>query len=105
MHFNLMERKKTGQIKELISNLWLILLYTVQLLISDVYTNFKILGQVVPEKSLTKISIFITLKCEIEKGKIENKANINLSTMILFTVIHLVVIVYTKFEDSSGLRC
>ena len=30
--------------------------------------NFKILGQVVPEKSLTKISIFITLEREIEKG-------------------------------------
>ena len=33
--------------------------------------NFKILGQVVPEKSLTKISIFITL--EIEKRKKEGK--------------------------------
>ena len=32
--------------------------------------NFKILGQVVPEKSLTKISIFIM---EIEKGKIEKE--------------------------------
>ena len=31
--------------------------------------NFKILGQVVPEKFLTKISIFIPLECEIEKGK------------------------------------
>ena len=29
--------------------------------------NFKILGQVVPGKSLTKISIFITLEREIEK--------------------------------------
>ena len=36
-------------------------LYTVQLLISDV-PNFKILGQVVLEKSLTKISICITLE-------------------------------------------
>ena len=31
--------------------------------------NFKILDQVVPEKSLTKISIFITLEWQIEKGK------------------------------------
>ena len=31
--------------------------------------NFKILGQVVLEKSLTKISIFITLESEIEKRK------------------------------------
>ena len=29
--------------------------------------NFKILGQEVPGKSLTKISIFITLEREIEK--------------------------------------
>ena len=35
--------------------------------------NFKILGQVVPEKSLTKISIFITLEIEIEAGKIEKE--------------------------------
>ena len=35
--------------------------------------NFKILGQVVPENSLTKISIFITLEREMEKGKIEKE--------------------------------
>ena len=35
--------------------------------------NFKILGQAVPEKSLTKISIFITLEGEIEKQKIEKE--------------------------------
>ena len=35
--------------------------------------NFKILGQVVPEKSLTKISIFITLELDIEKRKIEKE--------------------------------
>ena len=29
--------------------------------------NFKIQGQVIPEKSLTKISIFIILEREIEK--------------------------------------
>ena len=34
--------------------------------------NFEILGQVVPEKSLTKISIFITLERK-KKGKIEKK--------------------------------
>ena len=35
--------------------------------------NFKILGQVVPVKSLTKISIFITLERENEKEKIEKE--------------------------------
>ena len=53
--------------------------------------NFKILGQEVHEKSLTKISIFITLELEIEKGnKMKRKAKINLSTLILFSVMHLV---------------
>ena len=58
----LFERKKKGQIKGLISHMWLILLYTVQPVIPDIVPNFEILGQVVPEKSLTKISILITLE-------------------------------------------
>ena len=67
--------------------------------------NFKILGQVFPEKYLTKISLFITLERK-KKGKIKKKAKLNLSTLVLFTVMHLVVlIVYTKFEDSSTNRC
>ena len=40
-HFNLLERKKNGQIKGLMSKMLLILLYTVQLVISDVCTNFQ----------------------------------------------------------------
>ena len=43
----------------LISNTWLILLNIVEIVINEVLPSFKILGQVVPEKSLTKISIFI----------------------------------------------
>ena len=35
--------------------------------------NFKILGQVIPEKSLTKISIFIILEREKEKVKKKRK--------------------------------
>ena len=46
----LLERKKNGQIKGLISNVWLILCYTVPSFVP----NLKILGQVVPEKSLTE---------------------------------------------------
>ena len=34
--------------------MWLILCYTVQLVITKLVPNFKILGQVVPEKSLTE---------------------------------------------------
>ena len=40
-HYNLLERKKNGQIKGLISNMWLILLYTVQLVIPDFCTKFQ----------------------------------------------------------------
>ena len=38
--------------------------------------NFEILGQVVPEKSLTKISISITLERK-KKGKIKKKVKLN----------------------------
>ena len=58
-HTTLIGKKGNGQIKGLIINMWLNFLYTVQLVISDVC---KILGQVVLEESLTKISIFITLE-------------------------------------------
>ena len=69
-------------------------------------TNLKILGQLVPEKSLTKISIFIIhYKIgEIEKRK-NRKRRQKLSTLVLFTVIHLIVlIVYIKFEDCGTHR-
>ena len=52
----MLERKKRGQIKGLICHMRLILSYLM------LVPNFKILDQVVPEKSLTKISIFITLE-------------------------------------------
>ena len=41
--------------------------------LSSFVLNFRILIQIVSEKSLTKISIFITLKCLIEKGNKINK--------------------------------
>ena len=52
--------KKNGQIKELISNMWLIFNTIYNLSYQMLVQNFKVLCQVVPEKSLTKISIFIT---------------------------------------------
>ena len=81
--------------------MWLILLYIVEIVINQVLPSFKILRQVVPEKSLTKISIFIILKCEIEKSeKWKKNAKINLSTLVSFSVIQLVaLILYIKFED------
>ena len=49
---NFVREKENGQIKGLISNMWLILLYTVKLFITKLC--IKILGQVVPEISLTE---------------------------------------------------
>ena len=46
----------------MISSCVLFLFYTIQQVIPNVCTNFKILGTVVPEKSLTQISLGITLE-------------------------------------------
>ena len=56
-----MERKQKRRIKEMISMTLLILSYTIQLVVSNICTKFQFLGAVVPEKSLTQISICITL--------------------------------------------
>ena len=67
--------------------------------------NFKILGKAVPEKSLKKISHIHYIGLSDRKMKNRKRRQKNLSTLVLFTVIHLVVlIVYTKFEDCSTFR-
>ena len=64
--------------------------------------NFKILSQVVNEKSLSKISMLITYIGVRDRKKFKK----NLSTLGLFSIIHLVVVIlYTKFEDSSTSKC
>ena len=86
-------------------NMWLIFYTQYNLSYLMFVPNFKILGQVVLEKSLTIISICITLE-RWKKEKKKKKAKLNFSTLVLITVIHLVVlIVYTKFEDCSTQRC
>ena len=66
--------------------------------------NFKILGQIY-EKSMTKIAIFIPWSERLKKEKIEKEGKINLSTLVLFSVLHLVVLImYTKFKDSGSNR-
>ena len=101
-------RKEKGKIKGLISHMWLILLYTVQPVIptSMFVPNFKILCQVDPEKSLTKIFIYTLPWSErLKKEKIEKEGKINLSTLVLFSVMHLVVyMLYTKFKNSDSNR-
>ena len=60
--------------------------------------NFKILGTVVPEKSLTQISLCITLEGEMEKWK--KMVKINLSVLVFCPTIYLATLkVYKKFED------
>ena len=55
-------KQENEQIKGLICHMWLILYYTERLVIPYVVINCKVLGQIVSEKSLTKISICITLE-------------------------------------------
>ena len=67
--------------------------------------NFKILGQVVTEKSLTKLPYSLPWSERLKKEKIEKEGKINLSTLVLFSVMHLVVLMlYTKFKDSGSNR-
>ena len=86
--------------------MWLNLLHTVQLVISDVCTKFQ------NSRSSSSCEIFDEnfhihfIGVRDRKKKQKKKAKIKLSTLILFTVIHLVVlIVYTIFEDCSNHRC
>ena len=68
----LSQKKKNGQRNRLISTMWLILLYTVQLIITkyfDFIPNFKILSQAAPKRPLTKnINRQIYKQCD-KKGK------------------------------------
>ena len=62
-HTNLNGKKEKWTNKEtLISNMWLNFYTQYNLSYLMFVPNIKILGKVVPEKSLTKISIFITLE-------------------------------------------
>ena len=58
----MLERKKKGQIKGLISHMWLILLYTEQPVIPDVCTKFQNPRSSSSREIFDKISIFITLE-------------------------------------------
>ena len=68
--------------------------------------NFKILRAKVPEKSLTQISLCITLEWEMEKRKNGKKiVKINLSIFVFCPTIYLATLkVYKKFEDFGSQR-
>ena len=68
--------------------------------------NFKILGQVVPEKSLTKIFIFITWSERIGKKNGQIKGLIKNMWLILCYTIQLIIPdVYTKFQNPRSSSC
>ena len=97
----LYERKKNGQIKGKISRRWPILYITIQLVITNVCIKFQ--------------NPRLCSSCESfdenfhwserwKKEKIEKVGKMNLGTLVMFSVIHLVILVmYTKLEDSSAL--
>ena len=66
---NFIGEKKKRKKKGMISRRRLILFYTVQQDISTFVPNFKIIGAVVPEKSLTQISLRIILEFGVRDGK------------------------------------
>ena len=67
--------------------------------------NFRILGQVVPEKSLTKFLYSLPWSERLKKEKNRKEGKTNLSTLVLFSVMQLVVLMlYTKFKDSGSNR-
>ena len=80
----------------MISMRMLILSYTIQLVISNVCTNFKILDAVVSEKSLTWSEKW-------KKRKKEGKINFNI-VVFFYKIYSNPQYVYTKFEDFGSHR-
>ena len=67
--------------------------------------NFKILGQVVHEKSLTKISIFIPWSERLKKEKIEKEGKKESQHLgFVFSNYLIVLMLHTKFKDSGSNR-
>ena len=95
---NLLERKKT----------WTINMRLLVLSYNKSYPmflpNFKILGAVVLEKSLTQISLCIALEWEMEK-RTKKESKINFSNVVFFyTIFFNPLYVYTKFENAGSHR-
>ena len=67
--------------------------------------NFKILGQVVPDAIKNFHNNSLPWSERLKKKKIEKECKINLSTLVLFSEMHSVVLIlYTKFKDSGSNR-
>ena len=89
----MLERKKNGQIKGLIRICGWFFVTQYNLSLPSFVPNFKILGQVVPEKSLTENFVR-------EKEKWTNKGtDKNMWLVLCYTVQFVITKLCTKFQD------
>ena len=102
--------KKNGQIKGLISNMWLVLCYTAQLVISTIISNIYTKFNNPKPSSFWEIfdgrSPYTLHRSERWKNrKFEKEGKINISNLIFFYTINLTILqVYTNFEDPGSTR-
>ena len=84
--------------------MWLILCYTVQLVIPNLSTKFENPRSGSAKKSLTE-NLHMHYIGEMEKGKFEKEGKINISSLIFFYTIYLATLkVHRKFEDPGSNR-
>ena len=87
--------------------MWLFFCYTIQLITIKLCTNFRILTQVVAEKSLTENNVDIYY-IRVKEGKNENwkkEDKMRISVLISFYTVHFAFLkVYTKFENTGSNR-
>ena len=70
-----------------------------------VVQTFKILGFIVPEKTLIQTSLCLTFEWQMEKRKMEKEGKINPSILLFFYTIDFnPLYLYTKIESSSSRR-
>ena len=96
-----LERKKNEQIKGLISNVWLFFVVTQNnLSLSSFVPNFRILSQVVAEKSLTE-------KSSLERNKNEHKKGLisNLRLFFYYTIQLITIKLCIKFQNPKSSNC
>ena len=100
------EKEKYEQIKGLISNMWLFFVAQYNSSLSSFVPNFRILIQVVPEKSLREKKCPYVYKSDRRKNeKLKKEGKIKISIFIFIYSIHFAYLkVYTKFENTGPNR-
>ena len=91
----------------MISNMWLILLNIVEIVTNEVCTKFQNTRSSSSREIFDEnFHIHYTGVRDRKSEKKKKNAKINLSTLVLFSIIQLVILIlYIKFEDSSTHRC